>query len=118
MYYANMLKEKITALHFQSFKNRNREQKLVASMPDEQALGEWELHTLKDMRWNANHPHPIHYWSWEIIKSMRWLMRQPAYTKHLIYAPQRCINSDIPLYTEMHTVDWQWERQVRSDTPG
>jgi hypothetical protein len=40
---------------------------------------------------------------------MRWLMRQPAYAEHLIYTPQRCLNSDTPskrLYTEMYTVDW------------
>jgi len=43
-------------------------------------------------------------------------MRQPAYTEHLIFAPQRSFNSDTPpkrLYTELHTVDWWWETQVR-----
>jgi hypothetical protein len=116
-----VLKEDNTALRFRSFKNGDGVQKLVASMPDDLALGEWELHTLEDMRWNDNHQRPIKYWSRDTIKSMRWLMRQPAYAEHLIYAPQRCFNSYTPpkrLYTEMHTADWWWEAQVRRDTSG
>jgi len=116
-----VLKEENTALRFPSFKNRDGVQKLVATMPDDQALEEWELHTLEDMRWNDNHQRPIKYWSRDIIKSMRWLMRQPGYMEHLIYAPQRCFNSDtLPklLYTEMHTADWWWESQVRRDFRG
>jgi hypothetical protein len=62
-YYNNVLKEEITALHFPRFKNGDGVQKLVASMPDEQALGEWDLHTLEDMRWNGNHERPMKYWS-------------------------------------------------------
>jgi len=107
-HYDNMLKEEYTALCFPSFNNGDGVQKLVASMPDDQALGEWELHTVEDMRWNDNHQRPIEYWSRDIIKSMRWLMRQTAYAEHLIYAPQRCVNSDMPpkrLHTEMHTAD-------------
>ena len=62
-YYDNMLKEENSALRFPSFKNGDVVQKLVASMPDDQALEEWELHTLEDMRWNDNHQRPIQYWS-------------------------------------------------------
>jgi hypothetical protein len=54
-YYDTVLKEEDTALRFPSFNNRDGVQKLVASMPDDQAPGEWELHTLEDMRWNDNH---------------------------------------------------------------
>jgi hypothetical protein len=71
-YYDNMLKEENTTLRFPSFKNRDGIQKLVATMADDQALGEWEQHTLEDMRWNDNHQHPIKYWSRDIINSMRW----------------------------------------------
>jgi len=120
-YYDNVLKEENTTLRFPSFKNGDGVQKLVDSMPDDQALGEWEVQTLEDMRWSDNHQRPIKYWSRDIIKSMRWLMEQPAYAEHLIFAPQCCFNSDMPpkcLYTKMHTADWWWETQVRSDTRG
>ena len=83
-YYDNVLKEENIALHFPRFKNRDGVQKLVASMPDDQTLREWELHTVEDMRWNVNHQRPMKYWSRDIIKSMKWLMSHPAYTKHLI----------------------------------
>jgi len=118
-YYDNVPKEENTALRFPSFKNRDGVQKLVASMPDDLALGVRELHTLEDMKWNDNHQCLIKYWSRDIIKSMRWLMRRPAYAEHLIYAPQRCyISNTSPKrhYTAMHTADWWWERQVRRDT--
>jgi len=59
MYYDYVLKEENAALRFPSVKNGDGVQKLVASMPDDQALGEWELHALKDMRWNDNHQRPI-----------------------------------------------------------
>ena len=95
-YYDNVLKEANTALGFPSFKNGNHVQKLLASMPDDQAVGEWELHTLEDMRWNNNHQRPIKYRSRDIIKSMTWLMRQPANAKHLMFTPQWCFNSNTP----------------------
>ena len=49
-YYDNVLKEDHTALRFPSFNNGDVIQKLVASMPDVQAVGEWQLHALEDMR--------------------------------------------------------------------
>jgi hypothetical protein len=32
-------------------------------MTDNLSLGEWELQTVEDMRWNRNHQRPIRYWS-------------------------------------------------------
>ena len=90
-------------------------------MPDDHAVGEWELHTLEDMRWNDNHQHTIKYCIPDIIRSMRWLMRPPALAEHLIYLCPRCVNSDMPpklLYIEMHTADWWWETQESRDTRG
>jgi len=94
-YYDSVLKEENTTLSFPSVKNGDGILKLMASMPYDQALGELELHTLEVMRWNDNHQRPIIYWSRDIIKSMRWLIWQPAYAEHLIFAPQRCFNSDM-----------------------
>jgi len=117
-YYDNGLKEENTALRFPRFRNQDAFQMLVASMPDDQARGEWGLHTLEDMRWNDNHQRPVKYWTGDIIKSMRWLMRQPADAEHLIHSPQRCFNSDTPLKPLYTVVDWWWEIQVSRDTPG
>jgi len=121
MYYDNVPKEDNTAPRFPSFNNGDSVQKLLASMPSNQALREWELHTLKDMRSNKNHQWPIIYWSRDVINSMRCLMRQPPYTEHLIYTPQRCLFSDTPqkrLCSEMSTADWWWETQVSRVTQG
>ena len=115
-YYDDVLKEKNTGLHYPNFRNGDGVKKLVAAMPDDKALGEWESHTLLDMRWNYDHPQPIKYWSRDIIKAMRWLLRQPAYAKHLVYAPQRNFSSEGKrLYSEMNTAEWWWNEQVRVD---
>ena len=95
-YHENVLKEQNTALHFPNFKNGDGVRKLVGSMPDDLALGEWDLHTLQDMIWNDNQQCPVKYWSQDIIKNMRWLMRQPVYAEQPIDAPQRSYNSDMP----------------------
>jgi hypothetical protein len=119
--YDNVVKEDNTALHFPSFEIGDGVQQLMPSMLDNEGLGEWELHTVEDMRLNYNHQGHIKYWSRNIIKSIRWFMRQLAYAEHLINTPQRCVNSDLPpkpLYTETHTTDWWWETQVSRDTRG
>jgi hypothetical protein len=50
-YYNNLLKEENTCPHFPIFIKKDCVHELNARMPDDQALGEWKLHTLKDMRW-------------------------------------------------------------------
>jgi len=77
-YNDNVLKEETTELRFPSFQNVVGVQVLVASMPGDQALRQWELHTLEDIRWSDNNKCPIKYWSRDIIKSITWLMQQPA----------------------------------------
>jgi len=62
-YNDNVLREENTARRFPILKNGDGVQKPVASMSDDQALGEWALHTLNDMRRNDNHQRPIKYWS-------------------------------------------------------
>jgi len=119
-YYDDMLRDDNTTLGFPSFNNRDGVQKLVDTMLDDQALGVWEQHTLDCMRWNENHKYPIKYWSRDIIKSIRLLMRQSAFAKHCICALHHCFICGMPLkhiYTAMRTVDWWWEMQVRRYTP-
>jgi len=121
MYYENVLKEGNTALHFPYSKKKDGVQKLVASMPDDQALGEWDLHTLEDMRWNDNHQRPIKYCSQDINKSITGLMWQPSNAKQLNNTPHRYFNSITQprcLFSEMHHGDSWWETQLRRDTPG
>jgi hypothetical protein len=117
-YYDNMLMENNTALHIPSFQSRDGIQKLIASTPDDLAVGEWELHTLVDMKWNDNLQLSIKFWSEDIIKSMRRLMRQPAYTEHLMYGPQHFFHSHTApqcLYNELHSADRWWETLFRRD---
>jgi len=119
MYYDYVLKEENTGLRFPSFKNWDGVKKLLASMPDDPALREWELHMLEDMRCIDNRQCPIKYWTGDVIKRMRCLMQQPAYTEHFGYTLQHCSSSYISLkrlYTELYTADWWWETQVRRGT--
>jgi len=69
-YYDNILKVENTALGFPSFNNGDGIQKLVAGMPDDQAHREWELSTLKNIRWNYNDQCPLKCCSRVIIKSI------------------------------------------------
>ena len=87
----------------------------------DQALKEWEVHTLEHMKWNDNHQHTIKDWSRDIVESIRWLMCQLAYAELHIYTPQHCFNSDTPpkrLYTAMHSAYWWWDTQLRRDSRG
>jgi hypothetical protein len=48
-YYDNVLMDANTTLHLRIFNDRDGVKKLLPSMPDDQALGKWELHTLEAM---------------------------------------------------------------------
>jgi hypothetical protein len=120
-YYGNVLQEENTAVCFPIFNNGDGVQNLVASMPGDEPLGEWELHTLEGMRWNDNHQRPIKQWCPDIIQNMRWLMRKPAYAEDLIFASHGCFNSDTPperRYTKLDTADYWWDTQVIKNTRG
>ena len=48
-----------------------------------------------------------------IVSCVRYLIRQVAYKKHMVYAPIRVYDSNgDQLYSEMPTSDWWWETQV------
>ena len=53
-YYDKVLKVETPGLRFPNFKYGDGILKLVAVLPDDQALREWELPTLEDMRLNDN----------------------------------------------------------------
>jgi len=71
MYDDNVLKEENTTLRPPPFRNQDGVQKRVTGIPEDQSLGESELHPLEDMRLNDNHQHPIKFWSRDIMKRMR-----------------------------------------------
>jgi len=105
-YYDILPMEENTTLRFPNFKNRDGILKLVARMVDNQTFGECELHPLEAMRRNDNHPRAMTYWARNIIRSMSWFLRQPAYVEHLIDTTQCCFTSNMPPnqhYTEIHT---------------
>jgi hypothetical protein len=60
-YYDNVLMEENTTLHFPRFNNADPIQKFMASMGNDQGLGEWKLNTHDDMGCNNIHQCPIEY---------------------------------------------------------
>jgi hypothetical protein len=65
--YHNVLKEENAPLRLPMFKNGDGVQQIMPSMPHDEALREWKVQTLEDMRWNENPQHPIKYWCRDII---------------------------------------------------
>ena len=48
-----------------------------------------------------------------ILLTVRYLIRQVAYSSDIVYAPIREYDSSGErLYSEMHTADWWWDAQV------
>jgi len=60
-YSDNVPKEENTVVRFPSLKYGDGFQKRVASIADDRALGECELHTFQDMKWNDKQQCPIKY---------------------------------------------------------
>jgi hypothetical protein len=81
-------------------------------MEDGLGHGSWKKSTLS-MNWNEQHPDHIVFWHRDLIACTKWILRQPAYEKHLVYAPVRSFNAaGNRIYDEMHTGDWWWSTQV------
>jgi hypothetical protein len=83
MDYDNVPKKESTVLDFQRFSSRNGIQKLLACIPDDQALSEWKRYTLNGIWQHDCSKHPIKYCSQDINEIMIW---QPSYPKYLIFA--------------------------------
>lgn len=71
MHHSSVQKEENNTLRFRSFKTIDDIQMLVARTPDNQALGQCELHTVVDVRRNGKYLRPIKYCSPGIVKRMR-----------------------------------------------
>ena len=91
---------------------------MIDRMEDGLGHGSWKKSELS-MAWNEQHPDNIVFWHRDLICCARWILRQQAYGKHLVYAPVRCFNSaGQRVYDEMHTGDWWWDMQVSCDDDG
>ena len=65
------------------------------------------------MAWNEQPPDNIVFWHRSLIDCVKWILRQPAYKEHLVYAPVQLFNkAGRRIYDEMNTGDWWWEKQV------
>jgi hypothetical protein len=91
---------------------------MLDRMEDGLGASSWQESHLENIVWNAQHAkEPIKFWHRDIVECAKWLLQQPAYAKHLSYAPQREFEAGgRRVYGEIHTADWWWERQVRTLT--
>jgi hypothetical protein len=89
---------------------------MLDRMEDGHGASSWRISYLENIVWNAQHAkEPINFWHRDIVECAKWLLKQPAYAKHLSYAPQQLFEEGgRRVYGEMHTADWWWERQVRT----
>jgi hypothetical protein len=54
------------------------------------------------------------FWYRDVLETARYLLAQPAYRHHLVYAPvQEFDKSGSRVYSEMNTADWWWETQMQ-----
>jgi hypothetical protein len=86
----------------------------VDQMQDGLGASSWWKSHLENIVWNRQHvKEQIKFWHRDIIECAKWLLQQPAYEKHLSYTPQKRFEAEGRcVYSEMHTADWWWERQV------
>jgi hypothetical protein len=85
----------------------------VDQMTDGLGHQSWQRRNTTGMQWNAAHPAPIEFYFRDILQCSRWLLQQPAYADHLVYAPERHFNdAGDRIYGEMHTGDWWWEHPL------
>jgi hypothetical protein len=89
---------------------------MVDRMEDGLGASSWRKSHLENIVWNVQHAkEPIKFWHRDIVECAKWLLQQPAYAKHLSYAPEKRFEAEgRRVYGEMHTADWWWERQVRT----
>jgi hypothetical protein len=81
-------------------------------MPDCLGPRSWNQHTT-NLRWNQSYPHVIEFYSRDIVRCAKWLLRQEAYKDELVYTPEHRYSIEgYRLYNEMHTGDWWRETQV------
>jgi hypothetical protein len=62
---------------------------------------------LENIVWNTQYAKElIKFWHRDIVECAKWLLQQPAYVKHLSYAPQREFEAQGRyVYGEIHTAD-------------
>lgn len=95
-----------------SLKSNYHLRQKIDRMEDGLGHGSWKKSKLS-MAWNEQHPENIVFWHRDLIGCVKWILRQPAYREHLVYAPVRSFNNaGHRIYDEMNTGDWWWERQV------
>lgn len=95
-----------------SLKSNYHLRQKIDRMEDGLGHGSWKKSKLS-MAWNEQHPENIVFWHRNLIGCVKWILRQPAYKEHLVYAPVRSFNdAGHRIYDEMNTGDWWWEKQV------
>jgi hypothetical protein len=84
----------------------------INAMEDGLGNGSWSRETT-NWQWTDAHRKPIEFYCRDVLTCARWLLRQPAYDGQLTYTPERHFNdAGGRIYTEMHTCDWWWGKQV------
>jgi hypothetical protein len=63
--------------------------RILDRMEDGLGASTWQISRFESIIWNVQHAKvPIQFWHRDIVECAKWLLKQPAYAKHLSYAPQ------------------------------